>query len=1582
MSCYYILNGKTFNSELELDSFLIEKGDYFTKYGDIVFSKTVGKLHAEELIEDVNKEVEKNEALKRAYFEAKRIYDDDGKSIELPDPYIGVNRFLAEYTRIDDVTGESKKLFPTFQEEEYWSRRYVAWSKGGAENYTKDEIDLFFGGNEEDCIKISDPTLQKEYRAKIEEKWENQCLFGDAVHSAMELLFSKESDSYIKDLIKSGTFTKEQFREKLNKESYKKKNGEKVKFQDLIDGRLFDEVWNKCQNIAQQISDKYGEGCDFYPEFKITGKVSGSGDKVHTVLGIIDLLIIDKNGIPHIIDYKTSPKEYNDYNFVKKQTFKYQLAVYGKLLEKAGFAIDESKYSIVPIRFTDFQKNALDKYTCSGIKLREGGIFEDISSDVKTNEKIRDNLDVIMGTFTTPEITTEDLLVNVNSSMKKCFPQYRQIKKYEDEEIQKDVDEAKYNDESGQWEWIPEGSFGKSIKADSKIDLFKKIKKYREKLPKYLTDITSTVTSSIEEAFEAGTTDGITFTKTYYQDETVSPDWFKTTIKRYCNGNWKVRKDCKALKQLGIILLENIETHQFDVIKLSTNKLKSQYNFANKNTTNLLGSFKPDIYYQSRQKSLMLQGVRGNIELMETMFAINQLQGIFGSRGIVGQVQVMDPLHGMGLGASNKELEYCFNELYKNAEITEVPNNFNSGKIPMATKAYVGKTMFTDILRSAGDSYEGKYKIYKGFNEAKSLLDKAITLNDEKQQLKALQKLAKMLEEGDESGELKNGVVTNHAKMSEEHIQIYNQVLLAIAELKNIDLRQQISDHEKGPQSWKIFKNGLHGTYIDNPGNLQSETLNMLTKLVTEAYQNVRDDMVDAEAETRKLVENLKKKKGFSGLKEHTVGNQADLYKNIYHIVRDGEGKPVDILFKNPDTDTTMTAEEKAFVKHALNKINENRFLDDAEREHMRTTNDKRYYRVPLARGDSSSFASSKGLLKAGKERLSRWTFKGAIDEARAKALGIFNSVDEEKLKNQSKLFEMNNMFDSGESENRTQYIIDKGVEYFESNLETLLLKHQFAFSMKKHIDNVMPLIKASVIHLTTQGYQQNVEFTQDLSYAENYIRSKIKNEDIVNPKYRNFNALANKIKKAASTMVLAISPVQAIYQTIQGVWNDISLILRKPDGTMTFTLNNMLAAAKLVYSDMFHRGNKPTISQLLNQLYGINDMDINTYIDKIKSDQHGLYNFNNFLFKFAQRPDFYNRMTIFQTKMIADGCMDAHSINKDGVLVYDWKKDKRYEAFANGRKSDPKYNEQAAAYYAAAKQFESEHAKVKIDGKYVDFEVDMNNPMPLPRAYTNLEAESMKSLSDNIYGYYSHEKKSLIHSTVLGSLWMQFKTFWSGKKNQYLAGGGVRLEGQWKQYEENGQKYYYQVDPDGTVRYDLEPTTEETNAPLLRWEGQWQEGIMVTLGNLCSGRQSFHDMWYNEDENLRNTYRSNMYKLAYDLAMWIIIGSIISAALAGAYKEEKKKAGDSFLDGLRLSALNIGIRSVQNSFTDFNFVDSILSPATTWTPFSFEYVAKQLNGLASVALGNKSLWDYSVGSTSVGTQFKPLFDRIKPSSD
>jgi hypothetical protein len=61
----------------------------------------------------------------------------------------------------------------------------------------------------------------------------------------------------------------------------------------------------------------------FFPEFQLSGKVARGSVDTDTILGYVDLLVIDSKGVPHIIDYKTSPKHYDHYKTVKKRTYSY-----------------------------------------------------------------------------------------------------------------------------------------------------------------------------------------------------------------------------------------------------------------------------------------------------------------------------------------------------------------------------------------------------------------------------------------------------------------------------------------------------------------------------------------------------------------------------------------------------------------------------------------------------------------------------------------------------------------------------------------------------------------------------------------------------------------------------------------------------------------------------------------------------------------------------------------------------------------------------------------------------------------------------------------------------------------------------------------------------------------------------------------------------------------------------------------------------------------------------------------------------------------------------------------------------------
>jgi len=112
------------------------------------------------------------------------------------------------------------------------------------------------------------------------------------------------------------------------------------------------------------------------------------------------------------------------------------------------------------------------------------------------------------------------------------------------------------------------------------------------------------------------------------------------------------------------------------------------------------------------------------------------------------------------------------------------------------------------------------------------------------------------------------------------------------------------------------------------------------------------------------------------------------------------------------------------------------------------------------------------------------------------------------------------------------------------------------------------------------------------------------------------------------------------MYQFLDGIWQDIKLVMKWGKGDEAFSRENLITAWRFVMSDLYgDYGDNRSITELLNIKYGINDMDMNTYIDRIKSDSTGLFtHFWDTGFRFASRPDYYNRMTIFIAQMLADG--------------------------------------------------------------------------------------------------------------------------------------------------------------------------------------------------------------------------------------------------------------------------------------------------------------------------------------------------------
>ena len=1606
MKCKYVIKGHEFDNEFDLDNFLLLKSDYMSDYKDLVFSRTAEALTTMRAANNIEM---KTADLKRRYY--KDVEYIDGDTLEdYKLPYMGVTKYLSLLK-----TSSGNPLFPIFIKENFFANRKSIWTNPGTRNlqilynndpdngvFSEDEIDLIFDGDKSK-VRALDSKEAEMWCKILEKKWDTQGKMGTAWHAIMETYFGHTKDS-------NGNIT---YNFTLEEDELLKLIKKKVDLQ-MVPVGVLEQTLKFANDLKQNLFNKYGSEIDFFPELHISGKLGSVTGNVENLIGYIDLAVVDRDGNMHVFDYKTSPKPYYKYSSAKIYGFQYQLEIYNRLLRKFGINLsNENDISIIPVQLEDFKlinKNeAIESlntgdteyksakkatFAYKNIKYDKNNMFRDLRPAINANSNLINNVDSFLPVAVLSDVDTEDGLKNIREDMQNLFPDQHRLKEYTLESVRNELDEAGAFVKKGKYyEYLPKGS-NKPITSTTEegltINVLKLYQKWEKNAPYTLQAIKDAIQAGIEGR-DKEVNEILKYVKTsHLMDEHGTTTWFRDMVSKYSQPYYQIHNS-KIADALGIIIMKNTLNNQVDFLKITGKNIKAQhYKQVDKNGkkvklrnhSSLIYAHESDLHEKAKADSLMLAGIEGNIEMIETMLLINKLTGLFNdsSDWSVGKLQVISPYNGQGLSARNEELLYSYRRLRDFKPITN--DRIKDGKIKFSNYLDLARNDMITTL-----SQNSEIQSIEGFDVLVSQLDEAVDNTDKIQEL---QNIMHALQEAGAAKEVKSSLSTNDAKT-----RLYNECALALGELKGMTFRQQIADHAKYLEQKTLsalLLKGVNGSYIDNPGNLDSQTLNILTKVVNEGYQNVRNELSTKIPKIRRAVEELKKAQNFGWLTERTIGNQATLYK---HMIDDTI--PNDLVLKNPDDLTNgMTPGERKFVKFFLEEINKTRWKGQlGSLERWRKTNDRRYYRLPLARGDMNSNMAMEGLWESFKNKMENLKPQKALEELRATAEGIFTEEESVKLNGDDSLFSMNNMFnrtDGEETEKRLQAIEEKGKGYFEINLETLMMKHALAYSMQDNLQEIMPMVRATMTYLTVSAEEeQNTKYVQDVQYTKDYIKAVMKNEPIDETIAQTTNrAFLGKLKSAASFMALAFSPVQGLYQTLQGLWVDLSLIYRKPDGTNAFTFKNFLKAGKIVYADAFHHSDNPTKLSLLNELYAINDMDMNSYAKNIASDRHGIFNFNNFAYKFTSRPDYYSRMTILVAKMIEDGTWDAYTV-KDGKLVYNIKNDKRFYHLTHNIKGE-EYNKEYMLYVAMAKQFETENTKNE-DGTYYRFDA---SKIELPSAYTTIEMESIKSISDLIYGYYSHEKKSLIHYTFLGSLFMQMKTYWSGKKNQYLAPGGVKVQGHWVQRRNSAGKLLYYDVTDGNPDTYKPLVDHNTGYPVMQWEGQWQEGIIVTLSDIAraftencktgSGlleaiTQACNEKWNADDPDLMRAYRNNLKQLFYDIMAFFVIGGIIGGFLADWEKDLAKEAREynSFEKGLQASMLNLLALSVKSSASDFAAWDGIGRPLMQWTPFSFESFIRLGNNIVTTAFGDRTVWGCFTNTFAVTKTMKPLMETIAP---
>lgn len=1628
MKCKYVYNNRVFESEADLDEYLLVTSALKPTLGDIVFKNwSKRQLSVLDTINNSNKRVDDAIKSGEIKFSEEQGEPEDTDKLKGNEHYKSITELIHEIRTIDS-DGQEHPLFPIFVEDNYWN----------GPNNSGGQLDKYRQGRYDDPkVAIQIPfvedlipkingqlqpvtdfnTLQK-IRERMTDVWKQQALCGDLIHSILSDFYKSKTNNGKRFCNLSEFELKQALKRKVEEEYYKK-------YQDYISDSLINSMVEQARKIDKEIRAKYGDDCMILSEKKIIG--SGIfGNNSTPIVGKMDLFIISKDGRMGILDFKCSPKEYTEFNDqedptkydpAKIRTFQYQLAAYRRLLNSIGIdSASQIDLAIIPLQFQNYRFNSTTK------KVQFDGISSlDTAIQVLSNTKyltggelyntIESNLEQMFPkSLNLENLSTGEILQSIQDEEKILFKELAKKKNMTDEDITKYIQKhggVKKNKITNNWEFKyykyndkdKEIINGNKTQAEAEALIFDKVKQKFQIKEDYIPLTTESIRKSFIQAMEND--ENIDFhklsgSKSYSGED---PLWLQKQLGKY-NNNIKYQLLSSPeldpiLDQLGILLFENKITRLIDVVKISgqydPTKAAELGGENSKNRNSLLGTFIADEVVNADSNSQIMEGAIGNVELMEAMLLLNKLPQLFQDqvRG-VGRIELIVPRSQKGMTASNEQLLDNFRRLCK---LGKINNNFineknnTEGIIKMASYVDICKATFREILESP-NTEKGLGKIYQSIqNEVKSCLSDLDWNNPQLLRQRLIQ-LDKNLVDAYHLNQEKG---TIQSEETNPEYKLHQDILFAISQLSGVKLLQQLEDHAKF-----TLAGGISGTEIDNPGTLQSKTLNEFTDQVTKAYQNVRDNVIAFNQELRSKVEALKKAKGFGLAQQYTVGNQvSSLYQNMFDKDSD------DLIFVNPwDNNVNLSNEERDFLKFAILKINDNRIknFNPENIENLIKSNPAKYLRVPLVKGDLTSEIAIRGgwmnFIRSRFAMLSPSKLKERFDRA---ATNLLDDSQQKKIENED-IWEAINSFDASEDNDdyRRQLLSSEalgGKSYFEHNLETLLLKHTSAYKMADELNDIFPVLRALTLNLNAQGAILNDKFQNDLEYILKYVKTRIHNQPIENRKDGLEQVAADVTKtmmSTASKLALAFNPRQW-YQFLDGIWKDCQLYFRNaPEEGTPFTKEGLLNGWKLAMSDLAHFGNTFTMGELLNQQYGFNDMDANSYIDRIKTDNTGLlYHFWNVGFRFASRPDYYNRMTIFYAQMQKDGSLDAHKM-VDGKLVYDWTKDKRFDVFAKGDKSNlEKYNQQKSLYITMGQQFEQEGVRNE-DGSL--FKLDLKNIQPLPKAYTNQQSEGMKALSDRIYGYYAHEKKSMIHSSLVGAMLMQMNTYWSAKKNQYAQTRSFTQEGDWAQYEENGQLYYWKEDEDG----DLIPTTENTGVPLQVWKGRPQEGIFLTGFELIkaaagksdmtskSGIAGMRDLFNNEeiDPQIRRLYSSNMRQLISDLLIWLLIGNLLLGSMETQVTAYAKASGnDTVSKAFTNTLLSGGTQILKASTLDANFMESIFGRGRTWTPFAIQSTDRLAQNLIRVGTGKQDLYDFLIRSNGSTNATKPLWDYVKISS-
>ena len=1263
-----------------------------------------------------------------------------------------------------------------------------------------------------------------------------------------------------------------------------------------VDGVEVDVI----KNIANRIS-KYG--IQYYSEFQVfTDRLSpefkAALDKVHKQLkipkangltGFIDIVSMDSTGNTNMFDIKLSSIPIDKWWGVKggKGENKYdeisaQQMSYFTMAQQAGYSF--SGAHIIPahaiyngnellrIEDEDFKTfTPTNKYAIRCQKY--------LPVNVKSDPKIIDNLTRDMNELF--EGTELNSIIKHKEFTLDYYRKYHHEKVGNKYKIPIDArfPAKDYGMQEGQTEvyfetWNDVENFLKNTYIPRMNEIFADGNKQLAKALEEISEKNYSVETSINQLKEIA--------KDISKNSRIQQFVVNTFKKYVCDGWTLISNSENLLVNYGIFAFQ--KGGLVEMVLLDDTDIFGQYRLGAGHNKNILGNYVNDMA-QNIDDIRILKAYRGNLLAMKAMVLIARNEGGWFNGKKLQAVRVVNLLYKQELCEFNDKLVNNWNELtyYYNKSHKDGYKFRTLGRDSVVSGTFALVNRANDITRLFFEKRNVHFKEHADHIEA---------LSDESEEeiLKYIRNLVAAYNV--DSAE-------DWRKHSDEFeaYKLLTQALLAVRGF-TVSMENDCGDYFQG-----IFINGLKTM---SPAESPSSNVRILSQIESVYDKKLRDEYQKLVYPWQiAMVEMLKENDAYNA-----ITDERELFKLCFEKENGKVSSNFCLIPPDENPELTNRPKLKALVKLFLETINEYRISDEAERDELKAQRGSLYYQVPLTKANWRNQVKQGGAWKAGKVRfqefsdstkdfmfgdtMSNWELKQYDDISTEKIYNpYFDISDEAQELREVRL---------GGQKLGDEVKVKHDVDYYELSLDTIFLRTMYAEMRSQISTEFLPLFTALRAFLAFNGNVQGANMDSIIRTVDKFIQSNVFHKRIIDPSENAIYSILGALRMVTSIMGLAGSPISFNREMMSSYIRTIINKENDPLMKTSFDADDYSEYIGKIIEDSPKNVDQHSFYCQMNYRFAMANMTSSQLASQMKTNWTNINNWaSDILFLNTTAPDFVHRNAILMAVLKKRGSDKAYLQKENKELYYDPTKDKQYALYF---KYKDLFNSGEESKIPESERSEAKAQKALYDTARLDWNKKYGlNLQPgdyLPDALSPAEAEAVRTYADHLFGNFDDNKKALIQKSLLGSFFLQFKTF---NLQQFMQ--AVRAKGY-----TNIIRYHFRVDTNGDriVKVDLSDATPEEKMEYgdhryMTEKEAKEKGIPpekityvvdvvggATSGKLTSSAEIIYDVMSGDQAAFNEKWNaSDVYKANVKMALIDNLGLMIIAALIRLWFGEEK---------------------------------------------------------------------------------------------